>query len=199
MEKKKLCNFLFGGCASRWSHGWDWIVRYLDDRYLHTVSHQKLEDFVDDFPDFYNAISGFMQKEFTQHYADGNGKEADGLNFCPLPIFGFIDCSIDRICRPYSGPDGDYIGAPRRPNEDIYQRSVYTGYKKCHGIKVETVLLPNGIMTLFGPVSARNHDTGGVLQMSQLDDFLSALQQEKDSVYLAFGDGAYNAHYLNCK
>jgi hypothetical protein len=30
------------------------------------------------------------------------------------------------------------------------QRAVYTGYKKLHGIKMETVFLPNGISTIFG-------------------------------------------------
>ena len=124
-----------------------------------------------------------MQKEFTQHFADGNSRDCHGLNFCPLPIFGFIDCSIDKISRPFSGPAGDYVGAPRKPDEDIYQRSVYTGYKKFHGIKVETV-------------SARIHDTGGVLLMSQLDNFLSLIQQEKEHLYLAFGDGAYNSQFL---
>ena len=44
--------------------------------------------------------------------------------------------------------------------------------QKNHGIKVETVLLPNGISTVFGPVSARIHDVGGVMLMSELDDFL---------------------------
>ena len=177
----------------------NWILKYLDERYSQTISHQKLEDYVDDFPDFYNAISTFMRKDFRQHFADRSGRDCDGLNFCPLPIFGLIDCSIDKICRPYSGPDGDYEGAPRKLNEDIYQKAVYTGFKKYHGIKVETILLPNGIMTIFGPVSAHIHDVGGVLQMSQLDEFLSALQQGKDHKYLAFGDGAYNVHYLNCK
>lgn len=199
MDKKRLCSFLFGGLASRWTHGWNWILKYLDGRYSRTISHQKLEDYVDDFPDFYRAISAFMEKDFSRHFADGNSADFDGLNFCPFPIFGFIDCSIDKICRPYSGPAGDYVGAPRKPDEDIYQRSVYTGYKKFHGIKVETVMLPNGIMTVFGPVSARIHDTGGVLQMSQLDNFLSQIQQGKEYEYLAFGDGAYSIVNLHCE
>jgi hypothetical protein len=198
-NKKKLCLTLFGGHASPWSRAINWIMKYLDDRYERTISHRKLEDYVDDFPEFFNKISGFMQKDSVQYYPDGDEVEKDGLNFCPLPIFGFIDCSIDKICRPFSGPDGDYIGACRKMMEDIYQRSVYTGYKKIHGIKVETVLLANGIMTIFGPVSARIHDVGGVLLMSQLDNFLAAIQEGKESMYMAFGDGAYNSQHLICK
>ncbi len=60
-------------------------------------------------------------------------------------------------------------------------------------------MLPNGIMTVFGPVSACIHDTGGVLQIIQLDNFLYQIQLEKDYEYLAFGDGAYNAQNLHCE
>jgi hypothetical protein len=70
------------------------------------------------------------------------------------------------------GPDGDYVGTPSRALDDAAQRAVYTGYKKCHSLKVEMVLLANGISTLFGPTLARIHDVHGVLQMSGLDNFL---------------------------
>ena len=97
-----------------------------------------------------------------------------------------------------SGTDGDYDGTPRKALGNVVQRAVYTGYKKCHGLKVETVLLPNGISTLFGPTSARIHDVGSVLQMSGLDAFLVEIEQGKPEVYCAFGDSTYNAGYLQC-
>ncbi len=96
------------------------------------------------------------------------------------------------------GPDGDYACAPRRPLGDVAQRAVYTVYKKCYGLKVEMVLLPNGISTLFGPTLACIHDIGGVLLMSGLDDFLVEIQPGKPEVYGAFGDSTYNAGYLQC-
>jgi hypothetical protein len=64
----------------------------------------------------------------------------EGLNFLPLDIFGLIDCLIDRICWSFSGPDGDYVGAPRKEQYACTQWEFYTSYKTCHGIKVETVL-----------------------------------------------------------
>ncbi len=64
---------------------------------------------------------------------------------------------------------------------------------------METLELPNGISTVFGPTSARIHDVGGVLQMSQLDNFLVALQAGQPTQYYAFGDGAYTANYLERK
>lgn len=53
------------------------------------------------------------------------------------------------------------------------------------------MLLPNGISTLFGPVSARCHDINGVLQMSGLNNFLIEIQPNKQHEYQALGDGAY--------
>ena len=54
-----------------------------------------------------------MQDEI-RHNLDGTIVEVKGLNFLPFDISGFIDCSIDIICRPFSGPDGDHLGTPRK-------------------------------------------------------------------------------------
>jgi hypothetical protein len=198
-NNKHLCAYYFGGHAARWTFGFRWIVRYLDQRYQRTLSHEKLACFLPQFGQFYEAISAYMQQSFDRQNHDGSTNDHDGLNHCPLPIFGFIDCSIDKTCRPHSGPDGNYVGAPRKEFQDEYQRAVYTGFKKYHGIKMETLELPNGISTVFGPTSTRIHDVGGVLQMSQLDNFLVALQAGQPTQYYAFGDGAYNANYLERK
>ena len=134
----------------------------------------------------------------NKHNVDGTIVEVEGLNFLPFDIFGFIDCSINRICRPFSGPDGDYVGAPRKEQYARTPRAFYTGYKKCHGIKVETVLLPNGISTVFGPVSARLHDTASVLNMSGLNQFLVQIQRNKQHRYQVMGDGVYRTGFLEC-
>jgi hypothetical protein len=98
-----------------------------------------------------------------------------GLDRLPYNVFGWIDGTIDRICVPFLGPDGDFIGAPHRLQYIDAQESVYSGWKILHGIKVETVLLPNGISTVFGPVSARQSDRG-TLNLSGLDRFLTLIQ-----------------------
>jgi hypothetical protein len=199
LSHKVLCDLIFGGHASRWSFGFPHILRYLDKRYEDIIGHQHLERYVDQFPAFYEAIQNYVGRTHTYHFTDGTAEDRTGLQFLPFDIFGFIDCSIYRINRPYSGPDGDYIGAPRRERYYDAQRSVYTGYKKCHGIKVETVLLPNGISTIYGPTSARPSDVPGVIRMSGLDAFLLDLQQGRNHIYSAFGDGVYGANGLNCE
>ena len=124
---------------------------------------------------------------------DGSTEERAQLIFLPFSIFGFINCLINSISHPFSGPDGDYIGAPSRALHDAAQRLVYTEYKKCHGIKVKRVMLHNGISTIYGPTSARIHDVGSVLQMSGLDNFLMQIEQGLPHVYFAFGNSTCNA------
>ncbi len=156
-------------------------------------------DYVHQFPEFYEKISEFMQKNATYHNHDRTAVDRGGLNNQPFHIFGFIDCSIDKISRSKLGPDGDYIGVPWKPQQYESQRSVYTRYKKLHGIKVETVLLPNGISTIFGPDSARIHNVGGIMLISGLDDFLWDIQQKMPwAPYSAFGNSTYNAQHLRC-
>ena len=195
---KRLCEYYFGGHQSRWSYGYPWILDYIDKRYANIVGHQGLSRFVNQFPKFYDAIRNKVGKVKTKHYNNQRARDTTGLSFLPFDIAFFIDCSIYRICRPFSGPAGDFIGAPRKERYYNAQRAFYTQYIKGHGVKVETILMPNGISTVFGPVSCRPNDVGGVLQMSGLDNFLFNLQRNKEHIYLGLGDGAYGAHYLRC-
>ena len=80
-------------------------------------------------PPIYQAINHFIKKTSLCHFHDGTAVEHQGLNFLPWSIFGFIDCSIDWINWPMSGPNGDYDGAPPKALGDVAQRVVYTGYK----------------------------------------------------------------------
>ena len=70
-----------------------------------------------------------------------------------------MDCKVDETCTPGTGPLTDKELAPRHPGAEILQRSVYSGYLKRHGLKVLTVVFPNGIKAyLYGPISAREND-----------------------------------------
>jgi len=178
------------------------MLFYLDERYRDILGHQGLLRFVGDFPRFYDAIAQKVKQNYVHDEDEQNNThdETDGLRILPFDIFGFIDCSIDRIDVPFSGPAGDYEGAGRKPWYYPAQRAFYTRFKKLHGIKVETVFLPNGMSTVFGPVSARRYDaTGvnGVLQMSNLNAFLVRIQTHYQHEYAAFGDSVYNVN-LRC-
>jgi len=155
-------DYIFGGYYNRWSYGWPWIIRYLDRRYENIIGHQGLLRFRDDFPRFYAGIERFvMRPKWHQNEDDGTWWWSPGLAACPFRIFGFVDCSIFRTNVPFSGPAGNYEGAPRKRRFGITQEAFYTGHRCRHGIKVETVFLPNGVSTMYGPVSCRRPDIGG--------------------------------------
>ncbi len=68
--------------------------------------------------------------------------------------------------------------APRRLAAEVIQRALYSGYLKRHGLKVLTVVFPNGVIAyLDGPVPARENDIA-FLNMSCLNEHLVMLQPE---------------------
>lgn len=63
---------------------------------------------------------------------------------CPdIGCVGFIDGTLRRMARPGRG-----------------QKACYSGHKRTHGIKFQSVTFPNGMIGhLYGPVEGRRHDT----------------------------------------
>jgi hypothetical protein len=83
--------------------------------------------------------------------------------------------------------------ADRLEEANLIQETVYSGYVKAHGIKVLTVLFPNGITGyLCGPISGCENVIA-VLNMSWVNTQLLMLQEEvaaalargEDAVYFA--------------
>jgi hypothetical protein len=198
LSNHMIVDTYFGGDYNRWTYGYPCLLRYLDERYKHITGHQGLTRFVADFPRFHRAIEEFVQRDHLHELVDGMMTIIPGINFMPWDIFAFIDDSINRISTPFSGPRGDYKGAARRAEYANAQQAFYTGYIKAHGIKVETVLLPNGLCAFFGPVSARRADAD-VAAMSNLNAFLVLIQRGQffspagtEVLFSAFGDCAFN-------
>ena len=73
------------------------------------------------------------------YYAKLIEQKTNGLMDC---VWGFIDGTIRKTARPV-----------------YHQRSVYTRFKKCHGVKFQSVTVPDGyIAYLMGPWPAQTHD-----------------------------------------
>ena len=73
-----------------------------------------------------------LSRDKLQVYADAVADKAAALSNC----FGFVDSTVQPICRP--GKD---------------QKIVYNGHKRVHALKFQSVSLPNGLLThLYGPV-----------------------------------------------
>jgi len=130
------------------------------------------------FPDFAEIIKKKL-----------NMPQYGGLAFATCRLIGFLDCKFDETCAPGSGPMMDEELADRWEEADLIQEAVYSGYVKAHGIKVLTVLFPNGITGyLYGPISGRENDIA-VLNMSWLNHQLLLLQEEVTAA-LARGEAA---------
>ena len=112
----------------------------------------------------------------------GNMDEwADAIHAAGAPAprcVGFIDGTF----RPCARPGG--------PN--INQRQVYSGYKKLHGIKFQSVTSVNGlIVDFFGSAVGRRGD-GYLLRKSHFLVRMAALCALEGSPFYVYGDPAYS-------
>ena len=106
-----------------------------------------------------------------------------------LRVCGFIDNTMNATCRPGGGPARDGRDAPR--NDPLIQRAWYSGWKKLHGMKYQTVDLPNGMnLNVWGPISVRHNDITA-LHESNINDKLVQLQLGRQHQWIIYGDSAY--------
>jgi len=116
-----------------------------------------------------------------------------------IHIVGFLDCKIDETCTLGFVLFNNEELAERHPGAEIIQRVLYTGCLKIHGLKVLTVVFPNGIIAyLYGPISAWENDIG-LPNLSWLNKHWIALQleiaaawaNEKDILFFSMNDFPY--------
>ena len=104
-------------------------------------------------------------------------------------IFAFIDNTMIKMCRPGGGPLTDGEAAPRLPKE--IQQAWWTGWKKLHGMKWQSVTMANGMdFEIWGPVSVR-HPDAFTLNGSRIEEKLRECQAGRDLQFKLFGDSAY--------
>ena len=91
-------------------------------------------------------------------------------------IWGFLDATIRPTCRPL-----------------YYQQTIYTRYKRCHGLKFQSIVTPDGmIASLLGPFSSKTHDAR-IFRESGLFDRLREMMPVGvgEAVYCLYADSAY--------
>ncbi|KAJ1396006.1 hypothetical protein B484DRAFT_472403, partial [Ochromonadaceae sp. CCMP2298] len=95
-------------------------------------------------------------------------------------VFGFIDDTIQRTTRP---------GGVRW--NTLIQMSFYTGYTKHHGLKFQTLELPNGLcMDITDPYSARQNDTY-TSENSGINEKIASMSEVGGKQYKAYCDGIF--------
>ena len=146
----------------------NWVVTHVDERWQHLLEF-----------DYKHLLSPANLETYAQ---------AIHRTGAPLTgVWGFIDCTIRRICRP-----------------SMWQRAAYSGHKKFHALKFQAVMLPNGMFGhLFGPWEARRADSflldqSGLLEMCAehaVRDGTNENTPAEERFLQLFGDPAYGVSH----
>ena len=189
-----------GKSSSRLDCGHKWLMKYLDNRYHHLIGPNGLSLWVDQFPYFAEKIRHLVTSDKRRvHPITGFIEVQPGLWFDPgsFNVAGFVDCKDYEICRPHSGPAGNYPGAQRRPHWDLYQRAFFGGHHWHHAVKFLVFLLPNGLFAaVYGPASARRHDST-LVHWSTIDQILQQVQLPRfRGVYTFYGDPGFRGPWV---
>ena len=104
-----------------------------------------------------------------EYYADCISKKCGRL---VNTVWGFIDGTLRRTCRP-----------------SFFQKLLYSGHKRVHGIKFQSVVTPDGLFAcFFGPINDNRHDSF-MLARSELIPKLQAFMPAQNADDAAAGAG----------
>jgi nuclease HARBI1 len=99
-------------------------------------------------------------------------------NNAVMGVWGFIDGTFRRTCRP-----------------SRFQRLAYSGHKRSHGIKFQSVVTPDGLIAmLYGPIAGSRHDSfllGQSNLLQQLRDCIPVDPLTNRHRFQLYGDPAY--------
>ena len=112
----------------------------------------------------------------------------DKWNLIPIDIWSFIDGTI----RPCAKPSSRSF-----PGLNL-QVDLYSGYKKIHGVKYQSLHTCDGLCAhMYGGMGARRHDTS-LLRLSNVMSILFNMFLPGDMIYRIMGDPAYARTWLTC-
>jgi DDE superfamily endonuclease len=129
--------------------------------------------FMDAF--FKLALPYLSNPRLFQHRFDFYSKLIGNKAGLPnLPVWGFIDGTLRRTCRP-----------------TYFQQVAYSGHKRCHGIKFQSVVVPDGLIALlYGPIEGRRHDCFMLSESGLLQELRNTMP-EGSPIFALYGDAAY--------
>ena len=177
----------FGRDYSHWSRVIKYTMQWIIKNWWYLLS-DNTEYWTDQIPSFYEAITAKIVELGFDFPLRLLGFDSEQRTY---RVFAFIDNTIIKTCRPGGS------AARRGPNAPRYHRLVqqafYTGWKKVHGVKFQTVSLPNGMLYhVYGPVSCRRGDMF-TLPHSQIQNKLKDVMASSFEVkYHVYGDSAYS-------
>jgi len=131
----RLIPGFFGGDVRRWTAAFRWFVNHLFVQFYHKISGESIQMWLGQIDNFKQVILDRLAQpahpiERERFDADGHPERAQYVVHCPLEswrVYGFIDDTAVRTCRPGSGPIGpdEGPGRPRRNHAYDIQRAFY--------------------------------------------------------------------------
>ncbi|XP_028415880.1 uncharacterized protein LOC114539446 [Dendronephthya gigantea] len=126
--------------------------------------------------DLYNRFS-FLLTQLNLAWLDPQ-IFCDAIHARGAPLrncWGFIDGTARPICRPI-----------------FSQRIMFSGHKRTHCIKFQSVVTPNGLIcNLFGPIEGRRHDAFMLTASGLLEQLQLHMNNENGEPFVLYGDPAY--------
>ena len=155
-----------------------------------------LRDNFEFWGDYLEESKNAIKEKMMSHYQF----DVDAYEEEEFKVSMFIDCTIIPTSRTGGGPMNQGIFAQRYPY--MVQEAFYNGWKKCHGIKKQSISLANGMaFQVSKGYSCRRHDLH-ILDETEIDFRLVELTAEKpqNEQYICYGDSAYpQMQRISCK
>lgn len=180
--------------------------RYLDLQQKYKIHHATICRGVNYFAEWMQENWGYLLRDNIEFWGEYLEESKDAIKAKMLSHYNFdveahdqeefkvsmfIDCTIIPSSRTGGGPMNAGIFAQRYPY--IVQEAFYNGWKKCHGIKKQSIGLANGMaFQVSKGYSCRRHDLH-ILDESDIDARLVELTSERpaDEHFTCYGDSAY--------
>lgn len=113
----------------------------------------------------------WLSYEHLRNYAEAVSDRNAPLENC----WGFIDGTVRPICRP-----------------QLNQKLVFNGHKRVHGLKFQSIVIPNGLIShLYGPIEGRHHDAGMLRESNVLAQMANHMISPNGHIFSVYGDPAY--------
>lgn len=134
---------------------------------------------------------------FVCYLHEGWGHRLSDLLFWEPYFQAFASHNFNVLQCPLNGviayADGTFIETCR-PSEEgkagLNQQDVWNGHHRAHGMNFLSLMLPIGIIVLYGPYEGRRHDSA-LLAASQALNKLRAVRQRTGQIFCLFGDSAF--------
>ena len=190
----------FGGDSRPWGRLMAEFVKIIVTNFYHKISGRSLELYTNRLGVYAMAIANRVASQVLYKekvYADGRieGTYAHvEMDPTQAQVVGFIDDTSIYTCKP-----GVSLRERGETDQD-FQKAIYSGFMKRHGLKAQTIYHPDGMVASVFVDSLRQNDNG-MFNLSNLSEYLLDTYPEMPNPindaalrYALYGDMIFQRH-----